>query len=174
MQDIYEIKDEYLALQATLNEMLEDGHIDQECIDNTMADIAGSLEGKCINLSKMIKNKEAYIVGLEQRADEINKRLRQFKNKIKNSKSYNDYLTKILHDMMRTLDKDRIETNDFVIKEVGKRAAVITTDCEAIPNEYLKVETVTKVDKDLAYEHLKKGMAIPGLRLGEDKRIDIK
>ena len=143
MQDIYELKDEYKTLEATLNEMFEHGEIDKDCVDNTMAAITGSLEGKCIELTKALKNKEGYISALEHRAHEVEDRLKQLKNKIKRHKNITDYYKNMIKAAMLVLRTDKIETDDFIIKEVGKKASVIISDCESIPEDYIVREIHT-------------------------------
>lgn len=174
MQDIYELKDEYKTLEATLNEMFEHGHIDEECVNNTMSSITGSLEGKCVELTKLVKNKEGYIAALELRASEIEARLKTLKNRINKNKDGIDYYKSIIRNLMHTMKKDKIETDDFVIKEVGKKASVIITDESLIPDEYTFNHSAIKVSKQDAYKDLMAGIEVPGMKLGEGKKLDIK
>lgn len=174
MKDIFEIKSKYQTLEATLNEMVEGGEIDQQCVENTLASISGDLRERCIELSKSIKNREAEICALEARNQEIKDRLKQNANRIKRLESTVDYLKGAVSSSLHALDEDEIDTPDLRIREVGKKAAVNVVDIDSVHRDFLIQKTSYTVDKTHAYECLKRGDMIAGLELGSDKRLEIK
>ena len=175
MQDIYELSQEYNTLKATLSEMLEGGHIDEDCLQNTLLELKGDLEDKAINIAKMIKNKEAYIEGLDHRASEIKERLKQLTNRIKKAEEYNEYLKNILKRAMDDLNADSIDTPDFLVREKKKRPKVhLKVDVSDLPQQYIVTKEESKADLNLIYDHICKGVDLSKFaELGDNTRLEI-
>lgn len=73
---------------------------------------------------------------------------------------------------MQYSDNKKINAGTFTIS-VRKSAAVIIDDENAIPEEYKKTETITKIDK-LAVKNALKVGAVSGARIQENENINIK
>lgn len=173
MTNIYELTAEYKNLHQVLNEAFAGEEIDEECIANTLSTLTDDIKTRCINISKSIKNREANIAGYKQREEEIKTRLKQLTNKRKREQDIVDYLSSLVDVGLQALD-DEISTPDFRIRKVGKKPSVEVLNERDVPIEYMSKEVSYSVDKIKSYKALADGKDIPGLKLGERERLEIK
>lgn len=174
MEDLYPISYQYKQIEDDLRLMVEDGHIDDTCMTDTLKAIGDSLEDETINLCKSIKNREAEVAALSHRNDEIKERLKRSANKVKKLEQTIDYLKTLVARNLEILGHD-VDTPDFRARFVGKKQSVeLVGDIDDVDPHYIITETRKNVDKKSAYDPLKAGQSICGLKLGDGKRLEIK
>ena len=164
MANLYELSNDYIKLQ----ELLEEGELDPEMLEEAMQYTKEELGIKFENYCKVIRNIENNIAGLKAEEDRMSARRKAMENNIKAMK------TRML-DAMVTTDTKKIDGELFTISRQKNPAAVVmdVNYIEDVPEKYL-IEQDPKIDKKKLAEDLKAGVELDGiahLEQGEGIRI---
>ncbi|MCX5629916.1 siphovirus Gp157 family protein [Listeria monocytogenes] len=156
---LYSIQGKYQQL-LNLAEQL-----DPELLKDTLESIDDELETKAENVVFVIKELEGQSLVLETET----KRLAERKNTINNNVKR---LKQSLFDAMITANKQKIKTNLFTLDIRKNPPSVIVEDESKLLN-YL-VEQPKKLDKTRLSDDLKKGIEIPGAKIVQTERLQIR
>ncbi|EAG2534285.1 siphovirus Gp157 family protein [Listeria monocytogenes] len=159
MSTLYSIQGKYQQL-LNLAEQL-----DPELLKDTLESIDDELETKAENVAFVIKELEGQSLILEKET----KRLAERKNTINNNVKR---LKQSLFDAMITANKQKIKTNLFTLDIRKNPPSVIVEDESKLLN-YL-VEQPKKLDKTRLSDDLKKGIEIPGAKIVQTERLQIR
>lgn len=164
MANLYELSNDYIKLQ----ELLEEGELDPEMLEEAMQYTKEELSIKFENYCKVIRNIENNIAGLKAEEDRMSARRKAMENNIKAMK------TRML-DAMVTTDTKKIDGELFTISRQKNPASVVmdVNYIEDVPEKYL-IEQDPKIDKKKLAEDLKAGVELDGiahLEQGEGIRI---
>jgi len=164
MANLYELSSDYIKLQ----ELLEEGELDPEMLEEAMQYTKEELSIKFENYCKVIRNIENNIAGLKAEEDRMSARRKAMENNIKAMK------TRML-DAMVTTDTKKIDGELFTISRQKNPASVVmdVNYIEDVPEKYL-IEQDPKIDKKKLAEDLKAGVELDGiahLEQGEGIRI---
>ncbi|EGK8869177.1 siphovirus Gp157 family protein [Listeria monocytogenes] len=159
MSTLYSIQGKYQQL-LNLAEQL-----DPELLKDTLESIDDELETKAENVAFVIKELEGQSLVLET---EI-KRLAERKNTINNNVKR---LKQSLFDAMITAKKQKIKTNLFTLDIRKNPPSVIVEDESKLLN-YL-IEQPKKIDKTKLGDDLKKGIEVPGAKIIQTERLQIR
>lgn len=158
---LYKISEE----QTRLNVMLEEtmGELTPE-IEEALAITRDNFLTKAGNYAATV----FLYKSLEDRAADEIKRLQGVKAA---AGKIQDNLKSRMADAMRLFGEERVEVGTFKLS-FRKSTSVDITDENAIPNEYLKVET--KINKTEVKAALAGGAIVPGARLIENQNLQIR
>lgn len=156
---LYSIQGKYQQL-LNLAEQL-----DPELLKDTLESIDDELETKAENVAFVIKELEGQSLVLETET----KRLAERKNTINNNVKR---LKQSLFDAMITANKQKIKTNLFTLDIRKNPPSVIVEDESKLLN-YL-VEQPKKLDKTRLSDDLKKSIEIPGAKIVQTERLQIR
>lgn len=164
MANLYELSNDYIKLQ----ELLEEGELDPEMLEEAMQYTKEELSIKFENYCKVIRNIENNIAGLKAEEDRMSARRKAMENNIKNMKAR-------MLDAMVTTDTKKIDGELFTISRQKNPASVVmdVNYIEDVPEKYL-IEQDPKIDKKKLAEDLKAGVELDGiahLEQGEGIRI---
>ena len=164
MANLYELSNDYIKLL----ELLEEGELDPEMLEEAMQYTKEELSIKFENYCKVIRNIENNIAGLKAEEDRMSARRKAMENNIKAMK------TRML-DAMVTTDTKKIDGELFTISRQKNPASVVmdVNYIEDVPEKYL-IEQDPKIDKKKLAEDLKAGVELDGiahLEQGEGIRI---
>ena len=164
MANLYELSNDYIKLQ----ELLEEGELDPEMLEEAMQYTKEELSIKFENYCKVIRNIENNIAGLKAEEDRMSARRKAMENNIKNMKAR-------MLDAMVTTDTKKIDGELFTISRQKNPASVVmdVNYIEDVPEKYL-IEQDPKIDKKKLAEDLKAGVGLDGiahLEQGEGIRI---
>ena len=164
MANLYELSNDYIKLQ----ELLEEGDLDPEMLEEAMQYTKEELSIKFENYCKVIRNIENNIAGLKAEEDRMSARRKAMENNIKNMKAR-------MLDAMVTTDTKKIDGELFTISRQKNPASVVmdVNYIEDVPEKYL-IEQDPKIDKKKLAEDLKAGVGLDGiahLEQGEGIRI---
>lgn len=158
MTALYTLKNQYLAV----SEMAEEG-MDGETIRDTLEGIEGEIEAKAQALLQVVANLEGDTGAIDQEIKRLQDRKRVITNRANSLKNY-------LKENMAQSGIDKISCPLFAITLTKPRPMVSITDENSIPDEYVEVVEVRKIDKKTLLKDLKTGKDIPGAVLGESAR----
>ncbi|MDC34449.1 hypothetical protein DZ707_12390 [Listeria monocytogenes] len=159
MSTLYSIQGKYQQL-LNLAEQL-----DPELLKDTLESIDDELETKAENVAFVIKELEGQSLILEKET----KRLAERKNTINNNVKR---LKQSLFDAMITAKKQKIKTNLFTFDIRKNPPSVIVEDESKLLN-YL-IEQPKKLDKTKLGDDLKKGIEVPGAKIIQTERLQIR
>ncbi|EIA8018982.1 siphovirus Gp157 family protein [Listeria monocytogenes] len=159
MATLYSIQGKYQQL-LNLAEQL-----DPELLKDTLESIDDELETKAENVAFVIKELEGQSLILEKET----KRLAERKNTINNNVKR---LKQSLFDAMITANKQKIKTNLFTL-DIRKNPPSIIVEDESKLLNYL-IEQPKKLDKTKLGDDLKKGIEVPGAKIIQTERLQIR
>ena len=129
MASLYELTEEYAALQ----EMLYDPEVDEQTLNDTMEMIMMDIEDKADGYAKILKNMNSDIEALKAEEERLYARRKTLENRSKNLKD-------TLESNMRAIGKPKFKTALFsfnIQKNGGLAPLVIDGSLEDIPGRYL-------------------------------------
>ncbi|APH79218.1 siphovirus Gp157 family protein [Listeria monocytogenes] len=159
MSTLYSIQGKYQQL-LNLAEQL-----DPELLKDTIESIDDELETKAENVAFVIKELEGQSLILEKET----KRLAERKNTINNNVKR---LKQSLFDAMITANKQKIKTNLFTL-DIRKNPPSLIVEDESKLLNYL-IEQPKKLDKTKLGDDLKKGIEVPGAKIIQTERLQIR
>ncbi|EIY8434639.1 siphovirus Gp157 family protein [Listeria monocytogenes] len=159
MSTLYSIQGKYQQL-LNLAEQL-----DPELLKDTLEIIDDELETKAENVAFVIKELEGQSLILEKET----KRLAERKNTINNNVKR---LKQSLFDAMITANKQKIKTNLFTL-DIRKNPPSLIVEDESKLLNYL-IEQPKKLDKTKLGDDLKKGIEVPGAKIIQTERLQIR
>ena len=165
MANLYELSNDYIKLQ----ELLEEGELDPEMLEEAMQYTKEELSIKFENYCKVIRNIENNIAGLKAEEYRMSARRKAMENNIKAMK------TRML-DAMVTTDTKKIDGELFTISRQKNPASVVmdVNYIEDVPEKYL-IEQDPKIDKKKLAEDLKTGVELDGIaHLEQSEGIRVK
>lgn len=144
-----------------------DMDLDEETWFDTLTSIDEAIEDKAENIAKLIRSLDADVEAYNNEIKRLSDRKRVAENKIKSVKAY-------LQSNMEQLGKEKFKTELFSFGIQNNPAGVDITNEQAIPVEFITVETVKKIDKRGLIQALKDGEDISGAELKQSRSLRIR
>ena len=161
--NLYKLAENYNCVM----QMIEDDEMDVTTLTDTLESIEASIEVKASNVVYLVKNLDAYSVGIET---EI-KRL-QAKQKAVQAKQ--DSVKEFLFSQLESMGMTEFKTSIATIKKVNNPPSVLVADESAIPAKYLTIVPESyKISKTEIAKDLKAGLEVPGATLQTSRRWKI-
>ena len=167
-RSLYHITEEVRRALDDLEDMLEEGHIDDETFRDTVEGVEGLFDDKALAVAAFCRELEAHAKAIKEAKTSMEKRQKSAENKVKRLKAY-------LLDSMVAVGKTKVESPELSVSIRNNRASVwIDGDPTIIPDEYRSEETTIKIDKAALYRALKGGAEIDGARLVPSQSVVIR
>ena len=165
MTALYVIAAEYR--QAV--ERLADLGLDDQTVADTLEAMAGDLEVKAVNVAKFARGLEATAAAIKQAEADMAERRRGIE---KRAESLRDYILRA----MEGTGVLKIECPEFALSVKKKPPSVDVFDAAQIPDVYMRQPEPPPPapDKILIKRALGDGLDVPGARLVQGTRLDIK
>lgn len=168
--NLYEVSVDYRRFQ----EQVESGEIPEEAIADTLEAIEGNFDDKVDSIACIIKSLLAEAKEIKSERDALDGRMKQ-------KQKAADRLTKSLKDQMFFSGRTKVETPRNVVK-IRKNPPSVEIDNE---EDFISFAQANALDSLLSYSQpkpnktaikdvLKDGAELPGVRLVEGNRLDIK
>jgi hypothetical protein len=165
MAKLYQLSINYQKLMEMMDNAItsEEGipEDDLEMYKDTLDSVKDSIENKCENIIKFMKNINSDIAGLKAEEERLAKQRKYMENK-------HDGLKKYMEEALRSAGIKNLQLNNFKIRFQKNPASVEVLDIKKIPSEFL-TEQEPKVDKTGILKSLKDGKEIQGVKLVTDK-----
>lgn len=165
VMNLYKISNEYqMILSETFNQETE------ELSENVLArldEITDKMEEKGIAVASYIKNLEAERNAIEDAKKEMAARESRLDRKA-------IWLTSYLQSNMERCGISEIKSPYFVVKIKKCPFSTEIFDEESIPNEYKKTKEVVSIDRIKIKEEILAGVVIPGVRIKQNNRLEIR
>lgn len=164
MQPLYQLASEYRQLADRLHDL----DLPDEVIADTLESESGDLLEKGTNVAKVFRNLEAMAEQIKQAEKQMADRRKALEKRAERLKSY-------LHSNMEKAGISKIESPWFVISIKKNPASVVIDDEAEIPDEYMRVIPARQEpDKSAIKSSIQEGVLIPGCRLENSTRLEIK
>lgn len=155
--------------KVELERLMEYGDLDPQTIIDTLEGVEGALEEKAINVAKVTRNLDAVAVAVRDAGKAMLDRAARLE---KRAESIRQYLLM----NMEFAGITKIECPQFVIAVKRNPPAVVIDDEKFIPAEYLTQPDppAPRPDKAKIRDAIKAGEDVPGARLVQSDRVDIR
>ena len=155
--------------KAELERLMEYGDLDPQAIIDTLEAVEGELNEKAVNVAKVARNIDAAAAAVRQAGKDMLDRAARME---KRAESIRQYL--LMNMLFSGITK--IECPQFVIAVKHNPPAVMIDDEKFIPAEYLTQPEppAPRPDKMKIRDALKAGEDVPGCRLVQSDRVEIK
>lgn len=165
MTQLYILAQEYRASA----DRLADLDLDERTVLDTLDGMSGELEAKATNVAMFIRNLEASAVAIREAEGQMAARRKSIEAR---AKRMNEYL---LHNM-QFAGVLKIESPHFALVVRNNPPAVVIDDSWQIPAEFMKQPEPPPPapDKTAIKEAIKAGREVPGARLTQGVRLEIK
>ena len=163
--NLFEISNEY---QAVLSETFdhETGEVNETSLAK-LDELTEKIEDKGVAVASFIKNLDA-----ERKAVEDAKKAMAEREKSLERRA--EWLTNYLQTNMERCGINEIKSPYFIVKIKKCPLSVDIQDEKLLPNDYKKVKEITTIDKLKIKDELLCGVIIPGARLKQNNRLEIK
>ena len=163
--NLYQITNEYLALQNFVEDCDDSEWIDEESFKMLADELHDKFENKCINICKVIKNLDMKIQAMKKYEDDMKKRRHSLIKKMSS-------LSKYLRDNMVLKDHESIYSDEVDIS-VKKSKMVEVYDIDLLRKEYITEVSEKKPLKLNIRKDLNNGVNVPGSRLKVEPHLKI-
>lgn len=162
MRNLYELTSNFMNLQ----QMIEEGEMDPEVLQDTLEALEGEIEVKAENYGLIMANLQTLIDGCDREA----KRLTDYKKSIQNGVNM---LKSNLAYSMQVTGKNKFKTEHFNFS-FRQSEAVEVQHPSLIPTKYLNIKTTVMPDKTAIKKAIKNGCVIEGAVLVKKQNLQIK
>lgn len=162
---LYQLADLYLVdLQK-----LADLDLDEQTVADTLEGLAGELEVKATNVAAFTRNLEASAEAIKGAEAQMAARRKAIERRAESLRAY-------LKTNMERVGILKIESPQFCLSIKKNPPAVHVEAPELVPAEFMKVQPPPPpaLDKKALAEALKAGRDVPGCRLEQGTRLEIK
>lgn len=162
---LFQIADQYLVDLKRLEEL----DLDEQTVADTLEGLSGELEVKATNVAMFCRNLEASAEAIKAAEQQMAARRKAIENRAARIKQY-------LKDNMERTGITKIEGPHFALSIKKNPPAVHVEAQELIPAEFFNAPPppAPVMDKKRIAEALKAGKDVPGCRLEQGTRLEIK
>lgn len=162
---LYQLADLYLADLKRL----EDMDIDEQTVTDTLEGLSGELEVKATNVAMFCRNLEASAEAIKNAEAQMAARRKAIENRAARIRQY-------LKENMERTGILKIEGPHFALAIKKNPPAVVVDPSQVIPDEFYNQPPppAPVLDKKRVAEALKAGKDIPGCKLEQGTRLEIK
>lgn len=161
MANIYELSSNWQQLQ----QLIEDGELDQEILQDTLEGINGEIEEKADGYAKVMKNLQKDIDGLKAEEKRIADKRKVIENSIKSMKQ-------TLGNAMVMTGKTKFKTDLFSFGIQKNAPSLIVDDESLVGEEFVKIST--SLDKTAIKNALKAGIEVQGVHFEQSESLRIR
>lgn len=162
---LYQLADLYLADMQKLADL----DLDEQTVTDTLEGLSGDLEVKATNVAAFARNLEASAEAIKNAEAAMSARRRSIEKRAESLRSY-------LKMNMERVGILKIESPQFCLVIKKNPPAVHVEAPELVPAEFMKTPPPPPpmLDKKAVGEALKAGKDVPGCRLEQGTRLEIK
>jgi len=160
---------ELAAEHRTALEKLADLDLPPEAVADTLESLGGELEAKAQNVVAFMRNLETTAIAIKEAEGQMASRRKAIENRVSSLKRY-------VLDAMQHNGIQRIDCPHFSISIAKNPPAVDVYDEGQIPKDYFidPPPPPPQLDKNLIKQAIKDGFEVPGARLTQGVRLNIK
>lgn len=165
MTALYIIANEYRAAAETLADL----ELDEQTIVDTLESISGDIEAKSIAVAMFARNLEASAAAIKEAEAAMTARRKAVEKRADNLRRY-------LQSCMEVAGIKKIECPHFAMTIKNNPASVDVFDALQVPAEFMRQPEPPppSPDKKAIADALKTGVDVPGARLVQGQRLEIK
>jgi chaperonin cofactor prefoldin len=153
---LYELAGSYRQLM----DMVENGDVDFEVIQDTLESIEDALEVKVENIVKLMKSIEGDIETFKAEEKRLNERRKSLEKRYENLKQY-------LFSVLKVNDIKKVKAGTFTVSIQKSPVSANIIDESKIPAKY-RTPQPDKIDKTAIVNDLKEGIPVEGAELVEN------
>lgn len=160
---LYHLTDQYRHALS----VLDDADLPAEIVADTLEGLAGEIEIKATNVAAYHLNLVAESNAIKEAIDRMSARRKTLESRIESLRDY-------LKSNMERCGITEIKSPEFVLKIKSNPPAVIIDNEDSIPDGYKIRKEIVSIDKRGLSTAMKSGEIIPGARLIQDTRLEIR
>lgn len=162
---LYQLVEQHRALEA----LADSEDLPQEVIRDTVEALAGDIEQKAVSVACFFRNLEAAADSIEDAAKAMRDRAARVRKRADSIRAY------LLHNM-QACEISKIESPYFTLTVRKNSAAVVVFDEAQVPAKFMvqKPAPSPSLDKKAVADAIKAGEDVPGCKLEQGVRLDVK
>jgi seryl-tRNA synthetase len=155
-----------VALHQKL-EALDPDEVDEQTLLDTMEGLEGEIDIKAHSIAAFVRNVESNAEAVREASKRMNARAARLEKKAERIKAY-------LKEQMEKLGSKRLDMPEFVLRVTKNPPSVEIYDFASVPARFKYNKIEVAVDKTAIKAELDAGREVPGARIKQDTRLDIK
>jgi len=165
MPHLYEI----VAHRAEFERLAEQGDLDPQLIVDTLESLDGELEAKAVSIAQFTRNLDSTAAAVREAGKSMLERAARLEKRAESIRNYMLY-------QFQFAGVTKIECPWFVISIRKNPPAVVIDDEKSVPEDFKTVPEppAPRPDKVKIRDALKAGEDVPGCRLLQSERLEIK
>lgn len=169
MTALYVLTDQLRGLQALAD---TDADIPEEVIRDTLEGLDGAIQVKATNVAMFVRNQELLADAIEAAAKSMKERAARVRRR-------SDSIRQYLLSNMVSAGITSVESAELSIKVKKNPPSVIVEDETVVPEQFKALPPpppppAPRVDKKAVADAIKAGETVPGCRLEQGNRLEIK
>lgn len=166
MAKLFEIAERYRNLEE-LADLVNSGELEEEILVGALTEVEGELGDKLSNITKLIKEMNTDILGIDTEIERLTSRKKRTKNSIERLEEYMFNCMKVAG-----LKKTSDGLNTWSIAKKPKSVKILNED--KIPEEFMVHKVTTSVNKKALKAALENGEVIEGAEISQGETLRIK
>lgn len=146
-------------------ESLED--MDEQARTETLDSLRDSIDVKAENIAYVIRDKDLEV-------DVIKTEIKRLQDRAKAVENARDRLKEYLEEQLTFAGLDKVKTPTLTVALQKNPPSVFVEDENMVPEQYVNVEIIRKVDRKSLLQALKEGEVITGCTLKQSRSLRIK
>lgn len=147
--------------------MVTDEDMDQEVLEDTLQSLELARDEKAEGYAKIMKQLEAQV-------DAINTEEKRLADKRKVLENRHARMKQVLEQSFSLWEVDKIKGTIFTVSVQNNPPSVVIEDENIVPEQFVSVETVKKIDRKSILQALKDGEVIDGCSIKQTRSLRIR
>jgi hypothetical protein len=167
--NLFQLTEQYRSLLALADSETD---IPPEVLNDTLEGLGGELQLKANNIARFIANQDAYATAIEEASAAMTIRAKRLRARM-------DHLRTYLLNNLQASGITKIDTPELVVSVKKNPASVVIDDEKVIPPEFMVTPPpapppLPRPDKGAIRDAIKAGTDVPGCRLVQGARLEIR
>lgn len=166
---LYSLTQQYRQLEALADSETD---IPEEVLRDTLEGLGGELQLKAQNVARFIANQDAMAEAIDNAAGAMAVRAKRLRSRT-------DYLRNYLLQNMQAAGIQKLDSPELVVQVKKNPPSVVVFDESSVPGEFMVTPVPPpppppRPNKNAIKEALKSGQDVPGCRLEQGLRLEVK
>jgi hypothetical protein len=141
--------------------------LDPQMREDTLSSLRDSIEVKAENIAYVIRSKDLEIDAVDVEIKRLSERKKAMQNARDRLKSY-------LEEQLTLAGMDKVKTPTLTVSLQNNPPSVQIADENLVPDEFVTIETIRKIDKKSLLQRLKDGEVIDGISIHQGRSLRIR
>lgn len=148
-------------------ELVQDEDMDMDVLEDTLQSLECARDEKAEGYAKIMKQLEAQAEAIKTEEKRLSDRRKSLENK-------RDRMKQVLEQSFEMWGVDKIKTLTLTVAMQNNPPSVLIADENSVPEQFVSIETVRKIDRKSLLQALKEGEVIGGCSVKQSRSLRIR